>query len=151
MLTDAQGRLLAAVNDAAILASVGLTSDPKVTNPDDNTSGATMIAELKGILNALSSTLPVQTYVSNSYNNITTKTTTVVKAVPGTLCKVIINKTGATDVLTIYDNVVGSGTVIATITAPTVGMSFVYDATCALGITIVTSGGTAGDYTAIFR
>lgn len=99
----------------------------------------------------LSSSAPAQTYRADSYLNITTKTTTVVKAAAGTLAKVVINKSGSSDTLTIYDNTAGSGTIIATITSPTVGMNFQYDVACGTGITIVTGGTTAGDYTVAYR
>ncbi len=90
-------------------------------------------------------------YFSDLPLNITTKTTTAVKASPGVLGKVIINKTGSADTITIYDNTAASGTVIATITAPTVGMVFNFNAVCAIGITVVSGGTTAGDYTVTYR
>lgn len=90
-------------------------------------------------------------YFSDLAINITTKTTTAVKASPGTLGRIIINKTGSADTITVYDSLSATGTIIATITAPTVGMTFPFNAACAIGITVVTGGTTAGDYTVTYR
>lgn len=98
----------------------------------------------------VSLTDPVQTYQANSYINITTKTTTVVKGSAGTLTRLIVNKLGSADTIALYDNTAGSGTLVGTFTAPTVG-SYTIDALMGTGITVVTGGTTAGDYTIIYR
>lgn len=108
-------------------------------------------APLAAIQTAVESTNPVPVYNSHSFVNITTKTTTVVKASAGTLVSVIINKSGSTDTLTIYDNTAASGTLVGIITSPTVGMEFRYLAAMGTGITVVSGGGTAGDYTVTYR
>lgn len=108
-------------------------------------------APTTAIKNAVESLNPVQIYTSNSYNNITTKTTTAIKAGAGTLERIVINKTGSADTITIYDSLAGSGTLIGTITAPTVGMNLVYNCSFGTGLTIVTGGTTAGDYTVTYR
>jgi hypothetical protein len=100
---------------------------------------------------AVDMTAPAQVYVSNSYINITTKTTTPVKLAPGTLGCVTINKTGSADTIAIYDSLAASGTLVATITSPTVGMNLCYNVAMGIGITIVTGGTTAGDYTVAYR
>lgn len=99
---------------------------------------------------AVSLTDPVQTYQANSYVNITTKTTTVVKASAGTLARLIVNKLGSADTIALYDNTAGSGTLVGTFTSPGVG-SYTIDALMGTGITVVTGGTTAGDYTIIYR
>lgn len=48
------------------LFAIGTPQDPKVTDPDDNTADATVIAELKGIQDTLQSTLPVAVYIVGS-------------------------------------------------------------------------------------
>jgi hypothetical protein len=86
----------------------------------------------------------------SNYTNITTKTTTVVKTGPGVLKSIIINAPGTADTLTIYDNTAASGTKIGTITV-TAGYQYTYEAAFSTGLTIVSGGTTAGDYTAIWR
>lgn len=98
----------------------------------------------------VSLTDPVQVYQSNSYVNITTKTTTVVKASAGTIMRLMVNKLGTADTVAIYDNTAGSGTLVGTFTSALVG-SYTIDATMGTGITVVTGGTTAGDYTIIYR
>jgi hypothetical protein len=88
----------------------------------------------------------------SNYTNITSKTTTVVKTGPGVLKSIIINKAGSADTLTIYDNTAGSGTTIGTITVTaSVNFVFNYEAAFSTGLTIVSGGTTAGDYTVIWR
>jgi len=81
-------------------------------------------------------------------------TTTVVKSGAGFLHAIIINKTTATGVITIYDNTAASGTIIATITQPAavLATSYVlsYDVSFATGLTIVTST-AAQDITVSWR
>lgn len=77
---------------------------------------------------------------------ITTKTTTLVKSGAGMCGGITINKTGATDVVTVYDALTATGTPIATITTALVGQVFLQGANFAIGLCIVTSGGTAGNY-----
>lgn len=78
----------------------------------------------------------------NSYANITTSTTTVVKASPGVLDRVVINTVGTTGSITIYDNAsAGSGTKIATADSTALsGTTLSYNVAAANGITIVTTG-----------
>jgi hypothetical protein len=88
----------------------------------------------------------------NSYRNITTKATTAVKSGAGYLHSIVINKAGSADTLTIYDNTAASGTVIATITVTaSVNQVFLYDVAFSTGLTIVSGGTTAGDYTVTYR
>lgn len=95
-------------------------------------------------------TLASQIYFSNSYNNINTKTTTTVKSGAGRVQGIQVNTLGTADTLTVYDNTAGSGTKIATITSPLLGSNFCVGAAFGTGLTIVTAGTTAGDYTVYY-
>jgi hypothetical protein len=80
----------------------------------------------------------------NAYKNITAAATTVVKAGPGQLFSINLQNMAASATMTIFDNTAGSGTVIATYTAPaavsTVPVSLFYDLKFNTGLTIVTTG-----------
>lgn len=84
--------------------------------------------------------------------NITTSTTTLVITGPATLVALVFNKPIATGVITIYDGVSASGTLLGTITIPTSPMpvTLTYNIECAVGITIVTAT-AAQDLTVCFR
>jgi hypothetical protein len=93
-------------------------------------------------------------FTANGYNytNITTKTTTTAKTGSGVLHGIVINKAGSADTLTVYDNTAGSGTTIGTITVTSsVNFVFLYDVAFSTGLTVVSGGTTAGDYTVIWR
>jgi len=80
-----------------------------------------------------------------TYQNITTATTTVVKAGPGELYSIIVNTPVASAVITIYDNTAASGTKIGTITFPATLISdgpipVPYNVAFSTGLTIVTTG-----------
>jgi hypothetical protein len=80
----------------------------------------------------------------NTYLNITTATTTVVKSGSGFLHLIMINSAIASGTITIYDNTSAAGTKIATITMPTVLLAnqvlLRYDVVFSTGLTIVTTG-----------
>ncbi len=82
--------------------------------------------------------------------NITSNTTTVVKDSAGILHGITINALGTSEILTIYNGVSASGTKIATITIQANIPFYPFDVACDAGITIVSSGTTAGDYTALY-
>jgi hypothetical protein len=89
-----------------------------------------------------------------SYTRISTAATTVVKAAPGFLHKIIWNKRIAAGVTTIYDNTSAAGTIVGVVT---VGAAILndppqygeYNVTMTTGITIVTS--QAEDITVVWR
>lgn len=85
---------------------------------------------------------------SNSFNNITSNTTTVVKSGAGVLAKLTINTTAA-GAITIYDNTAASGTKIATLPASAVVGTYDYDVAFATGLTIVTAA--SSDITVSYR
>jgi hypothetical protein len=86
----------------------------------------------------------------NSYANITSSTTTVVKSGSGVLDRIVVNTAGSTHVLTIYDNTAGSGTKIGTASANAQG-TLHFNVRFATGLTIVSSGGTPADVTVSYR
>lgn len=81
---------------------------------------------------------------SNSYTNITSATTTQIKGAAGFLHRITINAAVASATVTIYDNTVGSGTKIGTITMPATllasQMVLDFDVLFITGLTIVTVG-----------
>lgn len=89
----------------------------------------------------------------NTYTNISTATTTVVKSGAGFLHMIMVNKAVASDVITIYDNTSAAGTKIATVTMPAVLLSsqvnLRFDVTFSTGLTIVTA--QASDSTVSWR
>lgn len=93
------------------------------------------------------------TELVNSFRNIASASTTVVKSGAGTLAGVIVNKAAALSSVTIYDNTLATGTKIATITHPLTLLSSQYALpfNCAFttGLTVVTSA--ADDVTVIYR
>jgi hypothetical protein len=82
---------------------------------------------------------------------ITTQTTTLVKTGAGMIGDITINKSGSTDTITVYDALTATGTPLATITSPTVGMKFCELYKFSTGLCIVTGGTTAGDYTVSYQ
>ena len=88
---------------------------------------------------------------SYSYNNITTKTDTAVKTTSGTLQRIVINKIGTTDTLTIYDNTACSGTKIGTITVQASIGVYEYRVKFGTGLCVTSGGGAAGDYTVVYQ
>lgn len=161
-------------NSAGLTASLTPASGPinamvmagrYQSSPDTFTDGQTGPIKLsaKGIAlttaadangNIIDVTLPVQTYQSNSFANITSGTTTNVKSGSGTLSKITINTLIAAATITIYDNTAASGTKIGTITLQSTitgsdPVTLTYDISFATGLTIVTSGST--DLTVSYR
>jgi hypothetical protein len=96
----------------------------------------------------------------NSYNNVTTNTTTTVKSGAGLLHAIVVNNPSAITTtpltLTIYDNTSAAAPTVATTTVPlnTTAAPFTvnYDITFSTGLTIVTAGpAVAADLTVVYR
>ena len=82
------------------------------------------------------------------YANITTDTTTEVKAGSGVLHSITINTPVASSIINLYDNTAASGTLIGTITLPATLLSdgaktAIYDVAFATGLTIKTTTGAS--------
>jgi len=76
--------------------------------------------------------------------------TTVIKTRPGYLQGIQVNNAGSAWTLQVFDNITNSGTAIGGATAftvPAAGQSLNYDCHFSTGLTIVTSGTTAGSIT----
>lgn len=84
---------------------------------------------------------------NTGFRNITTATTTVVKAGPGILQSLVINTTAA-GTITIYDNTSAAGTKIATIAASANLGDYVYNCVFSTGLTVVTAA--ASDVTVTY-
>ena len=90
--------------------------------------------------------------VSNSFVNITTATTTVVKASSGILKSITINSLGTVaSLVTIYNNTAASGAKIGTINSLTIYGSFTFNVPFSTGLTIVTTGTVAPDITVVYQ
>lgn len=74
------------------------------------------------------------------YLNITGQATTEVKSGAGVLHTICVNTAAATETITIYDNIAGSGTKIGTITVyASTNPCLTYDVNFTTGLTIVTA------------
>lgn len=87
-----------------------------------------------------------------SYKNITTDATTTVKSGAGVLHTITFNNPTATEVITVYDNIAASGTIIGTITIPASPqpVTLTYDVAFKTGLTVVTATAT-GDITVSYQ
>ena len=86
--------------------------------------------------------------IENSYTNITTATTTVIKTGAGWLHTLTINTTSA-GAITIYDNTAASGTKIGTLVLSAGVATYTFDVAFATGLTVVTAG--ASDLTVAWQ
>ncbi len=96
---------------------------------------------------------------ANSYANISSNTTTAVKATGGILAKIVINSTstGATSAAAFY-NIATAGCTgtpasgyVLTIGTAVVNTIYEFNLDMSNGICIVTTGGTAANFTALYR
>lgn len=93
---------------------------------------------------------PQASVLAYAYNNITTDATTQVKSNPGLLHTICINTPAATETITIYDSLTGSGTKIGTVTLTAASNGCItYDVNFRIGLTIVTAV-AAGDITVAY-
>ena len=90
---------------------------------------------------------------ASSYAHLNSTGTTTIKSGAGILRRVVVNTNGSgSNTFTIYDNTVGSGTVIATIdTVNAVGGFFEYGLAFSIGLTVVSATGTSADITVIYE
>jgi hypothetical protein len=87
-----------------------------------------------------------------AFGNITGQATTTLKTGTGTLHTVTFNTPAATETVTIFDSLTGSGTKIGTVTVPAspVPVTLTYDVQFSIGLTIVTAT-ASGDLTVSFK
>ncbi len=106
-----------------------------------------------GVASPVGPATPMPTTSADSYRNIATNATTVVKSGAGTLVRIVINSKGAAgNTATLYDNTAGSGTRIGTLdTVNGVIASLDYGSAFTTGLTVVTATGTAADLTVVYR
>lgn len=104
------------------------------------------------VINFYASANSAPTLFSYQYVNITTLTSTVVKASPGFFHAFIVSTKGATaNTATVFDNTTCTGTKIATIDTTVAGTTYIYDVTFNTGLCVLTATGTAGDFTVSFN
>jgi hypothetical protein len=94
--------------------------------------------------------IPSRIVSQNSYSNITTSASTLVKTGAGGLHSITINTKGATATATIYDGLTAAGTKIGTLDVSNPG-TYTFDVAFALGLFIVTAGTTPADMTVSYR
>lgn len=83
-------------------------------------------------------------------SNITTNTSTQVKASAGILHAIVINNIGTTETITVYNNASSDATPIATITGFTIPVTITFNAFMSAGIRIKTAGAGAADITVLY-
>lgn len=88
--------------------------------------------------------------VGLKYSHQVANGTFTVTSGPGVLDKIVVNTAGVTDTITVYDNIAGSGNVIAVINDTLAG-DFVYDIAFTIGLTLVIAGTTPPDITVAYR
>lgn len=147
--TQATAQRVTQASDSPLVVSTGSIADAAAT---DSTSSWSLVALLKGLLAQMLSTAPAQVYRADSYLNITGDATTTVKSGAGTFSRLVLNAPTATEVITIYDNTAGSGTIIGKITIPASPqpVSIEFGVAFATGLTIVTATATS-DLTVVYR
>lgn len=91
--------------------------------------------------------------MGGSYRNLSAAGTTVVKATPGCLLSVVVNKAVKSGTVTLYDSLTATGTKIATIACGSSltqdQFSLTYNAWFTAGLTVVKSA--ADDITIVYR
>jgi hypothetical protein len=89
-----------------------------------------------------------QPVTGSAYGHISSNSSGTLKSSPGSLFNVTINsKGGSSNVLTLYDNIVASGKVIAVIDTTTNVGVLNYDLDFATGLSYTMGTGTAADVT----
>lgn len=84
-----------------------------------------------------------------AYGHMNTNTSALLQKGTTLLNKVVVNNTGSAWVITIYDGVDNTGTVVAALSASN-GGNYDFECTLTKGLYVVTSGTTAGDCTIVF-
>lgn len=87
----------------------------------------------------------------NTFQNLASNATTNLKTGVGVLSGIIVGDAGTTWQAVIYDNTLGSGTIISTMKFTTNGFIATGPLGFTTGLTFVTSGTTAGNITPVYR
>lgn len=132
---------------AGILGAATLSYSPAAPQTGDS---ALVIGNKAAVAATTTAAKITEAQAGNSFVNITTATTTAVKATPGVLVRIIVNTVGAGSTLTIYNNTAGSGAKVGTMTTAIQG-SYEFNVACSVGITVVSASGTAADITVVYR
>lgn len=138
---------------AAILGMIGILSAATLSYSPaaPQTGDSALVISNKAAVAATTTAAKLTTLeAGNSFVNITTATTTAVKASGGVLERIIVNTAGAGSTLTIYNNTAGSGAKVGTMTTAA-QCSQTFNVACSTGITVVTASGTPADITVVYR
>lgn len=112
---------------------------------------AAMASSQPVVLSSDHSDIPTKTK-GDSFSNISTLGTTTVKSGAGILRRIVINTKGSgSNILTVYDNTAGSGTIIATIDTSDKISNIEYGLSFSVGLTIVNATGTSANVTVIYE
>ena len=95
----------------------------------------------KALLVLLALALVVGVAFAFTAKNITSDTTTVISARPCFLSHIVVNG-GTMGAISIWDNNLAGGSVVATIASPLAGQHYVYDAAMIYGLKVVTADNT---------
>ncbi len=162
---DSGGRLLAHLVGTSLALSDGQSNTSgkldigggafaglDVTGFAFNGSTWDRIRSIQGAISAAGVGVTAVEETGRLFNHISTLTTTTVKSGAGFLHTVTINTKGASaNVITVYDSLTASGTVIGVIDGTAGPVTFTYDAAFSIGLTFLTATGTAADITVTYR
>jgi len=146
--------ILAVFSAVSFVTAATLSYSPTVPQTGDSalviSNKAAVAVTTSATQNTTSATKLTALMAGNSYAYISTATTTVVKATPGVLVRIIVGTVGAGSTLAIYDNATGTTTQIGAMTTAIQG-AFEFNVTCAAGITVVSASGTPALITVVYR
>lgn len=133
----------------ALLAFIGILQAATLTY----SPAAPQTGDTEQVINhkaAVAATTTAENTGGGSFVNITTATTTAVKASAGVIERLIVNSAGAGSTLVLYNNTAGSGAKIGTFTTAIQG-SIEINAAFGTGLTAVSASGTPADITIVYR
>lgn len=139
------------INGNAVQVGHGVAASAlRVELPTDG-NGLVNVAGKDGLTKAIPAN-PVAVQTSFPFTHLAASATTNLKAGAGVLGKVIVNTKGTVaSVVTLYDSLTGSGSVIAIIDSLNLSGTFSFDIEFAVGLTVVITGTVAPDITVSYR
>ena len=150
-ITDINAPFLVAINDKGGIARLFTSANAVSGTTGQGLAGAGNLvlgpdAIWRGMQgDNLGNTKVIQSFTGT---NVSGNSTVTLKNGSGLLHSVSINSKGASaNTCKIYDNTSGGGNLIANIDTTSSLNTLTYDATFSTGLTVVVSGGTAGDLT----